>query len=480
MVLGIKQKCFYFCAFICNKLMFLMKSKIVLFVAGCCAWLFSSCLGSDDYTPIGIAPNCQISSFSLKSDSVASVEKLKFTIDQLNGLIFNVDSLPCGTKLKDKMIATIGYKNSSAVQSLQVRPMATNDTIWWSGSDSLDFSKPVYFKVLAFDGMTSKEYKAWINVHQQVPDSMEWGMFATPLPNETIAEQKVVAFTRNNEASYYMYMRPANESGYKLFQSSTKDVKNWNELSLQGLPSADVCIAQIMEYQGAMYVPTRSGALYTSVDGQEWKQVENAPVVKYLFGKVNAGEKQKSVMAVAVESEGRLCYAAMDEHAEWAMGEEISAGFPLTGFGVATYSAMYHEYLLLVAGRDKDNQLLNTAWGTMDGLKWSCLSNEDVDTFVPREGVMLTPYDDKLYLLGGMDASGKGYKDMYTSTDYGVTWSLVDTLVVLPKEFEGRGFSSVQVNEDQFMFIFGGKTTKGQAEENEIWRGRINRLGFEK
>ena len=141
---------------------------------------------------------------------------------------------------------------------------------------------------------------------------------------------------------------------------------------------------------------------------------------------------------------------------------------------------MYHEYLLLVAGRDKDDQLLNTAWGTMDGLKWSCLSSDDVDSFVPREGVMLTPYDDKLYLLGGMDASGKGYKDMYTSTDYGVTWSLVDTLVVLPKEFEGRGFSSVQVNEDQFMFIFGGKTTKGQAEENEIWRGRINRLGFEK
>lgn len=456
-----------------------MKSKIVLFVAGCCVWLLSSCLDSDEYTTIEIAPNCQISSFSLKSDSLKGMEKVKFTIDQLNGQIFNADSMPYGTLLKDKMTATIEYANASSVGSMQIRPMASQDTIYWSGSDSLDFSQPIYFKITAYDGMTSKEYKAWINVHQQVPDSMTWEMNTALLPNETIAEQKVIAYTQGETPSYYMYMRPANGSGYKLYQSETKELKNWNELQMQGLPAAGVSISQIFEYQGSLYVPTLTGALYRSSNGQDWMQVESAPLVKYLFGKVNASEKQKSVLAAAVEQEGRLLYAAMDEQGAWTMGKEVKAGFPLTGFGVTTYAAMYHEYLMLVAGRDKDNQLINTAWGTMDGLDWNCLSNEDAESFVPREGIMLTPYDDKLYLIGGLGASGKGYKDMYSSTDYGVTWSLVDTLVVMPETFEGRGFSSVQVNDDQFMFIIGGKTAKGQSEKNEIWRGRINRLGFD-
>ena len=93
---------------------------------------------------------------------------------------------------------------------------------------------------------------------------------------------------------------------------------------------------------------------------------------------------------------------------------------------------------------------------------------------------MVTPYDDKLFLIGGMDASGKVYKDMYTSTDYGVTWSKSDTLVVMPTDYAARAFSSVQVDKDNFMFIFGGKTAKNTNEQQQVWRGRINRLGFKK
>ena len=43
---------------------FLMKNRIVLFIAGCCALLLSSCLGSDD-TQYELSKDCQILSFSL-------------------------------------------------------------------------------------------------------------------------------------------------------------------------------------------------------------------------------------------------------------------------------------------------------------------------------------------------------------------------------------------------------------------------------
>ena len=70
--------------------MFLMKNKIILFLAGCLVLLMNSCLGSDDveYT---IPKNCQITSFTLKNDSVPELSKVDFTIDQLDGRIFNID-----------------------------------------------------------------------------------------------------------------------------------------------------------------------------------------------------------------------------------------------------------------------------------------------------------------------------------------------------------------------------------------------------
>lgn len=457
-----------------------MKNKIVLFVAGCCVWLLSSCLDSDNNTIVEIAPDCQISSFSLKSDSVSGLSSVKFTIDQMNGLIFNSDSMPYGTVFKDKVTGTINYVNSSAVAGMQVRQEAVGDTIWWSGSDSLDFSKPVYFKVMAYDGMNSKEYKAWINVHQVVPDSMVWELYASRLTGEAVKEQRVIPYQRGEEESYYMYVRPVDTAkGYRLYETSATDVRTWLELPLTGLPTENVRISQLTEYNGKLYVPTTTGALYTSANGQDWHVVENIPSVKYLFGVVGEGLNQTSAMAVAVETADGLFYAAMNEAQEWTMGNEVEAGFPLTGFGSATYSAMYYEYLMVVAGRDKNNNLTNASWGTMDGLTWVTLSDEDVDTFEAREGVMVTTYDDKLFLMGGMDASGKTYKDIYTSTDYGVTWALTDSMVVFPDDYAARAFSSVQVNKEQFMFVIGGKTGKNTNEQDQVWRGRINRLGFE-
>lgn len=460
-----------------------MKNKIVLFVTGCCVLLLSSCLDSDNGTSIEIAPNCQLASFSLKSDSIKGLSSTNFTIDQLNGRIFNSDSMPYGTVFDEKVTATINYMSSIAVSGMQVYQTAKGDTLWWSGSDSLDFSQPVYFKVMAYDGMNSKEYKAWVNIHQVEPDSMSWGLYASKLFEEEVKEQKVISYAPAKEETgyYYMYTSAADASkGYGLYKTAVTDVKSWEKLPLTGLPAANVRISQITEYNGNFYVPTTEGVLYVSANGQDWTAVEEAPSVKYLFGVVKKGEKQPSVLTAAVEVEDGLHYAAMNEKNEWTTGGAVQPSFPLTGFGVSTYAAMYHEYLMVVAGRDKENKLTRYSWATMDGLNWALLSDEDRESFCAREGVMVTPYDDKLFLIGGMDASGKVYKDMYTSTDYGVTWSKSDTLVVMPTDYAARAFSSVQVDKDNFMFIFGGKTAKNTNEQQQVWRGRINRLGFKK
>lgn len=91
--MGIKQKCFYFCGFICNKLI-LDENRIVLFVAGCIALLLSSCLGSDD-NEYELPKDCQITSFTVKHDSIlgGKLDTVKFVIDQVNGRI--LIRIPC-------------------------------------------------------------------------------------------------------------------------------------------------------------------------------------------------------------------------------------------------------------------------------------------------------------------------------------------------------------------------------------------------
>ena len=85
-----------------------MKNRIVLFIAGCCALLLSSCLGSDD-TQYELSKDCQILSFSLSNDSIPGLKDVVFTIDQVEGKIFNIDSMPYGTKLDEKVIVRLSW-----------------------------------------------------------------------------------------------------------------------------------------------------------------------------------------------------------------------------------------------------------------------------------------------------------------------------------------------------------------------------------
>ena len=78
------------------------KMKFCGLLVGGLLFLMTSCLGGneegtfDDWT-IG---NAQISSLSLSNDSIPGLSAVKFTIDQLNGKVYNVDSMPYGTDRK--------------------------------------------------------------------------------------------------------------------------------------------------------------------------------------------------------------------------------------------------------------------------------------------------------------------------------------------------------------------------------------------
>ncbi|MEG1749468.1 MAG: DUF6242 domain-containing protein [Tannerellaceae bacterium] len=441
--------------------------------------MLSSCLGTADNPNYQLLKNCQITSFSLKSDSVPGLDKVKFTIDQVNGLIFNLDSMPYGTKIK-KVVCTVSF--AGGVVSSQILYEGSKDTVWWNATDSLDFAKPVTFKNYAYDGLTTKSYLAQVNIHQVVPDSMVWSRYADPMIGQTVQEQKVIVYTSSDKTeSYYMYAKPVDaKKGYQLYTASMANPKSWKEQPVSGLPISGVVLSQIAEYEGMLYVPTAQGALYSSSDGQAWALVEKTPFVKSILGAIKSGVNQPSVLAIIVRNGDALSFAAMNSAREWTTGVAVPANFPISGFGNVMYNSMYHELLMVVAGKDNSNRLTNAAWGTMTATDWVLLTDTESSYFEKRDGVMLTKYDNKLFLVGGINEAGKASKDIILSTDNGVTWSKVDTMIALPKEYKARAYGSMLVDKDNYLLIFGGKESNSANSLDELWRGRINRLGFKK
>lgn len=473
--MGIKRKMFLLLCLYMQQTYFLMKNKIILFITGCFALLLSSCLGSDE-PGYELSMDCQITSFSLSSDSVKGLSSVVFTIDQVNGRIFNADSMPYGTEI-EKVICSIKF--ASTVWNCQMIQEAVGDTIYWSSEDSIDFSKPVKIITTAIDQATTKTYIAQVNVHQMIPDSMTWELYGEGIAGAVLKNEKVLVLDHQNEEYYYMYTQPADASkGYQLFRSAVSDAKNWTELPLTGLPANEVVLSQITDYEGFVYAATAKGALYRSANGQDWALVENTPVIKALLGVVKEGNNRPSALSTITSENDKLVFASMNKEGTWNTGEEVAAGFPLSGFGNVNYNSMYRERLMLIGGKNMQNNLINGVWSTMDGRAWSSITDIEADYFSPREGAMVANYDDKLFLLGGIEAGDKALKDIYFSADGGVTWDLSDTLVVMPDNFAARGFASIHVDKDNFIYLFGGKEKTNSNELDQVWRGRIHRLGF--
>jgi hypothetical protein len=446
-----------------------MKKDIVLLIVGCMMILMASCLGNDDIDTAEIK-DAQISSFVLSHDSITDLENVKFTIDQVNGHIFNMDSLPFGTQV-NKIVCTLAYR--TGVSGVKVVQEAVGDTtIWWNGTDSLDFSKPVKFTAQAYDGVTTKTYTAWVNIHQVIPDLMVWERYSSRMTGTIADKQKIVAYPYEGADAYLMYVKT---TGNRLYYSLATEARNeWKELPLSGLPET-VDISRITLYENTLYA-SGDGLFYQSGDGLNWVKVENTPVVKTILGVVKEGRNAPSQLATIVESENAYFFAGMNKEKQWETGDLVPGNFPVSGFGDISYYRMDKEYLTVVAGEDKDGKLLNTTWTTGNALSWAYFSGEQENFFEKKAGVMLALYDDNFYLAGGINAEGKASKDIHVSMDNGITWSPADSLKAFPSEYIARGYASIHVDANKNMFIFGGKTSKDAKTLDEIWRGRINRL----
>jgi hypothetical protein len=461
-----------------------MKDKIVLFIAGCFALALSSCLGDGFDYNYELSKDAQIYKFHLKSDSLPQLDSVKFSIDQYGqdgyGLIYNPDSMPFGTVIKEKVICTMNLKGAAGIQVVQTALIdkekedttEKSDTIWWNMMDSLDFTAPVWFIVYAQDQVTTKRYLAQINIHQVKPDSMVWRNYLDPMIPEQFVSQTVLI--SNDSTQYYLYAQiPTGET--KLYTSPVSDLKIWTPAPLTNFP-AGANLPQMCKYKNTWVVSTPEGKIYTTANGRTWSASDNTShEVAAILGSTS------NFLSVIVKEGGAYYFAKSTDLQTWTLSaDKVDDHFPLTGFARASFDLMFESNILLAGGRKiKDNTVSGSVWISSDGFTWAPARNAE-KAFTPCEGASLTTYDDSYYLIGGIDAKGNAIKTIYTSKDYGLHWTPIDSMKMLPAQFEARGYASIEVTKENNLFLFGGKAKAAttQPSFNQIWTGRINRLAI--
>lgn len=446
------------------------------------AFMITSCLDDNEDETV-YSSNSSITAFSIENIETKYTAEVNgkdttltatvigknypFVIDQGQRLIYNVDSLPVGTDVK-KVVVNITADTPGIVIVAEDK-----DTVWVS-TDSLNFEKPVKFKVMAYSGVFGPTYTASINVHKQVPDSLQWTQINSNFAGNEVKEQKAVTM----DDLIYVFTRQ--DTKVAITTTNINDGRNWTPLQTIDVDNADYSSA--MAWGSRLYI-LANNELYASTNGTEWSKVNTDAKFNKLIANVHTKDNQK---LYAINTENH--FMESEDGTTWTVNGEVPLTFPQTHLSYAAYPLVTNTSIdrLTIMG---DNSIA-TDTTTIVWTKLTTETNwadypvtENGSHYCPKlENIGMIYYNELLYAFGG---PGKSYnKDIaafsrfYYSKDQGVTWNPVSKYVFFPESFtdlynQANGNYSYIVDKNNFLWIIWSKT-------GEVWRGRINKLGFDK
>lgn len=457
------------------------------------AFMITSCL-DDNEEQIEYSSNASITAFSIENIETQYIDSTHygkdttitatvigknypFVIDQGQRLIYNVDSLPVGTNVS-KVVVSITADTPWIVIATE-----NKDTVWTS-TDSLNFENPVKFKVVAYSGEYGPTYTAKINVHKQVPDSLQWTYIGEGF-DKSIKGQKAV--TLNNKI--YVFGQKDNE--VVLTTTDINNGKSWSTPQNLSLTQADY--SSVMIWKNALYM-LADNDLYSSINGTAWEKVaitnENIKFSKLIANVYAAENKEKPTPKLyAIDKENH--FMESEDGVNWTINKDnVPANFPDKYISYASYpletnAEIYRTTLLGGNSNTSAQDTTTVVWTKLTTeMNWGDYPTSEGDSYYcPKlDKIAMIHYNDRLYVFGGPGESYgnkiPAFSRFYQSKDQGITWHPVSQYVLFPEEFtdlytQANGNYSFVVDKNNFLWII-------WSQSGKVWKGRINKMGFDK
>ncbi|MBQ9651723.1 MAG: hypothetical protein IJV13_05895 [Prevotella sp.] len=451
--------------------------------------LMTSCLNNDSSEDITYYNDSAITGFSLgtlnrylhttSSTGEDSIYKrtyagstYKFTIDQQNRKIYNLDSLLINTD-PEHIICAISTKNSGIAL---IKSLEEEDTwLYYSSSDSIDFSTPREFRIFDMTGQAYRDYTIEVNVHKEDGDVFNW---AEKSQSEAFKQMSGLKAAFLNQIVYVFGNQGGTTVGYK---TAATDGENWQQLTfnINHILDADA-YKNIMVWGEKLYLLDK-GSLLASTDGETWESMGGAKVLSQLV----ACNEDKFV---AIDGDGKL--VSTTDFSVWTE-EELSDDmslFPTECIGFVNNhisSASYASELMVIGNRSASaypEDANAVVWRQIDEQPvgdthpWTYLESDDTNIYsLPNlTGLTIMPYGEYLLALGGKGqgaSTAAAFDHVYVSHDGGITWKK-DSRFSLPESLDATATGVGMVSDnDNFVWVVLGGT-------GQVFRGRLNAMGW--
>ena len=496
-----------------------MKRKflpLTLLLAG--TMLMTSCLGDDtDESSITYYGDAAITAFSIGTlnryylynngdtikrtvngaDSTTTVDcsKYKMMIDQVNPImdgtsnkglyqIENVDSLPAGTDVR-KVVCTASTKNSGVLALKRIKKnVSDKDTLDYYVSDSVDFTTPREFRVYSTDGSNYRRYRVKLNVHKELPDSFVWHRqsISDIVGNIDGVVKGAKLLELVNGADTTMFMALADERITYLYSKKNlwNSTDNWKPLSSNrnGVFS-NKAYSNLVAFDGWLYLMD-GGVLYRSRDGEEWSSLSTTGLAE---AKCLAGASNGKLYVI---TESGISESVDGEAWKPATLDDNASMLPTDNVSVCTLPLKTNKDVerVVMVGNNVNNSHA-VVWGKLedssenvDSYKWSLYESESKFMLPSMKGLVMMRYDGKLFAVGGAGQNGSAvqpYANLYCSSDQGLSWQKSE-LFTLPSNFPTDADANcIYMTSDSSNHVWIISAATG-----EIWKMRINRLGWKK
>lgn len=422
-------------------------SAIASFLFLCIA--FTACMETEEYV---YSSDASVYAFGI--DTIHG-KHYKFSIDQVNRRIFNRDSLPMGADtILDKIIVDT-FTVSGNIRTGELDTLFTvGDTV--NLTAAINNPDGMKFKISAPDAFTTRTYFLTINVHKQDPDTLVWNAKGNIKPSTyaddykaVLLGDKAILLTANGLMAAYPLAATDNQ------QIEMEAISNFPE---------DADVSSLIAFGDKLYMRTASNKLYTSTDAKAWTHATgSAENVVALLAVL-----PQSIAAIR-EVDGKKIFSTSADGINWVDGEEVPQDFPT---GSYQYTPMktangVDEVMLVGAGETEDRTI---PWFTIDGSKWGNM-NTTSGYYCPQlDNPCILYYGEEFYAFGSK-------LDRFYTSEVGIAWAEVKKKFLFPAEFAERGAYSMVVDTENFIWMF---LPDAEKTSYEVWRGRLNRLGFER